>query len=453
MSDDQGWGETGYNGHPHLHTPVLDEMARSGLRLDRFYAASPACAPTRASVMTGRHANRSGAFAPNWSTRPEEITIAQILRAAGYRTGHFGKWHLGPVKADSPLSPGRMGFDEFLSHDNFFEMDPPLSRNGGPPEIIPGEGSAVIVGAALEFARRSHAQGASFFLVIHFGSPHDPYSALPEDLAHFPDLPAPISLRFAEISAMDRAIGFLRNVLREMGVRDNSLVWFKSDNGITREGIPDSQLALLFNRGLRGLKGSLHEGGLRVPAIIEWPAAIPTPRVSTVPCVTSDILPTLLDLLGLRHPAPQRPLDGISLKSLIVDGTMTKRPAPIGFWIYPAGPETAHPSWLPQHLMRGTTPTTRNPAILFRNHHHPVARTGKFGGAAAWTDNRYKLVANAACGNNDHSRHALLYDLLADPSESMDIASKHPDIVRRLHAELHDWQCSVELSLTGANYR
>ena len=102
MADDQGWGETGYNGHPHVQTPVLDEMSRTALRLDRFYAASPVCSPTRASVMTGRHANRSGAFAPNWSTRPEEITLAQILKQAGYRTGHFGKWHLGAVKQDSP---------------------------------------------------------------------------------------------------------------------------------------------------------------------------------------------------------------------------------------------------------------------------------------------------------------------------------------------------------------
>jgi arylsulfatase A-like enzyme len=149
MADDQGWGETGYNGHPHLQTPVLDEMALTALRLDRFYSGAPNCTPTRPSVMTGRHANRSGAFAPNWSTRPEEITMAHILKRAGYRTGHFGRWHLGAVKAESPVNPRRMGFDEYLSHDNFFEMDPPLSRNGEPPQVIAGESSEIVVSAAI----------------------------------------------------------------------------------------------------------------------------------------------------------------------------------------------------------------------------------------------------------------------------------------------------------------
>ena len=131
MGDDHGWDETAYNGHPHLKTPVLDEMAAQGLRFDRFYSASPVCSPTRGSVLTGRHPNRYGTFAPNWSIRPEEISIAQILNAAGYACGHFGKWHVGPVKADSPTNPGAMGFDEWLSHDNFFEMHPTLSPGTG----------------------------------------------------------------------------------------------------------------------------------------------------------------------------------------------------------------------------------------------------------------------------------------------------------------------------------
>jgi arylsulfatase A-like enzyme len=138
MGDDHGWEETGYNGHPHVKTPVLDEMAATGLRLERFYAAHPNCSPTRGSFLTGRHLNRYGTFAPGWSIRPEEITIAHIMRDAGYRCGHFGKWHVGPVKKESPTSPGAMGFHEWLSHDNFFEMNPTLSRNGGPPRVIDG---------------------------------------------------------------------------------------------------------------------------------------------------------------------------------------------------------------------------------------------------------------------------------------------------------------------------
>jgi arylsulfatase A-like enzyme len=451
MADDQGWGETGYNGHPHLKTPVLDEMARAALRLDRFYAASPVCTPTRASVMTGRHANRSGAFAPNWTTRPEEITIAQILQQAGYRTGHFGKWHIGPVKQESPLNPRRMGFDEYLSHDNFFEMNPPLSRNGAAPEIINGESSELIVDEAVKFARRVRDENRPFFIVIHFGSPHDPYSGKPEDVARYANLPEPISRRFAEITAMDRAIGTFRGALRDLNVRDQTLLWFNSDNGITWEGIPEAQRKDLFNGGWRGKKGDLFEGGVRVPGIIEWPAVIRSPRVSSVACVTSDILPTVLDLLGLKHPAPQRPIDGISLKSLIVDGSMQDRPSPIGFWKYASQGESANERWISEELSRGTTPTTRNPAIAFQNFKHPVAKTRDFGGEAAWMDTRYKLVTGESRRAKASARSEL-YDLVADPFETTDIASKHPDVVQRMTDQLHAWQRSVEKSLSGADY-
>jgi arylsulfatase A-like enzyme len=452
MADDQGWGETGYNGHPHLETPVLDKMARAGLRLDRFYAASPVCSPTRASVMTGRHANRSGAFSPNWSTRPEEITLAHILQQAGYRTAHFGKWHLGPVKKESPLNPHRMGFDEYLSHDNFFEMDPPLSRNGAPPEIVRGEGSELIVDEAVKFARKVRAENAPFFIVVHFGSPHSPYSGKPDDVARYAHIGAPLGDRFAEIAAMDRAIGVFRESLRELNVRDNTLLWYNSDNGMTWEGVPAEQRKDQFNGGWRGKKGEIYEGGVLVPGIIEWPAVIRTPRVSSVRCVTSDIMPTVLDLIGVKHPAPERPLDGISLKALIVDGSLKERPSPIGFWKYPAQDESRNERWLSEELSRGTTPTTRNPAIEFRNYKHPVAKTQDFGGEAAWTDNRYKIVTGESRRGGRASPRTELYDLLNDPKETTDIAAQHPHVVRRMTAELHAWQRSVERSLSGADY-
>jgi len=450
MADDQGWGETGYNGHPHLRTPVLDEMARSGLRLDRFYAASSVCSPTRASVLTGRHANRSGAFAPNWSTRPEEITIGHILQRAGYRTGHFGKWHVGPVKRESPLNPSRMGFDAYVSHDNFFEMDPPLSRDGAPPEIMPGESSAVIVAEAVAFIRRAQAEGRPFFVLVHFGSPHDPYSGRPEDIALYRHLPEPISRRFAEITALDRAIGTLRQALRELGVRDQTLVWYNSDNGITWEGIPEAQRADLYNGPWRGKKGEIYEGGFLVPGLVEWPSVIRAPRVSSVRAVTSDFLPTVLDLVGLAYPAPERPLDGISLKPLLL-GATTERPQPIGFWRYPVQGESGHERWISAELSRGTTPTTRNPAIAFQNFRHPVPKTRDFGGEAAWTDQRYKLVVGEARRAKTGPR-VELYDLLADPAETTDVAARFPDVVRRMKGELETWQRSVERTLSGADY-
>ena len=141
MGDDHGWEETGYHRHPHVKTPTLDEMAAQGLRLERFHSAHPSCSPTRASFLTGRHPNRMGTFAPGWSFRPEEITVAHVLSKAGFQCAHFGKWHVGTVKAGSPTNPGAMGFHEWLSHDNFFELNPSLSRNGGPPQVFEGETS------------------------------------------------------------------------------------------------------------------------------------------------------------------------------------------------------------------------------------------------------------------------------------------------------------------------
>ena len=243
MGDDHGWSETGYNGHPHLKTPVLDEMATRGLRLDHFYAAHPSCSPTRASVLTGRHPNRCGTFAPGWSIRPEEITIAHLLSEAGYLCGHFGKWHVGAVKAESPLNPAAMGFDAYVSHDNFYEMNPEMSRNGGAPEVLEGEGSEVTIAETLKFIDRAHEEGKPFLAVVWFGSPHEPYSGLEKDLALYNDLPieyehrkvrltsmktgkptervlrAVLRERYAEITAMDRSIGYLRNHLVMSGLR------------------------------------------------------------------------------------------------------------------------------------------------------------------------------------------------------------------------------------------
>jgi len=461
MSDDQGWGETSYNGHPQLKTPVLDEMASSGLRLDRFYAASPVCSPTRASCMTGRHANRSGAFGAGWSTRPEEVTIAQILKEGGYRTAHYGKWHIGAVKKGSPLSPNSMGFDESFSHDNFFEMDWELSRNGGAPESFEGDGSEVVVAEALKFARKIVKEEKSFFIVIWFGSPHAPYSGHQKDIAPFEGLGAEIARRFAEITAMDRAIGTLRDGLDEMNVRENTLLWFNSDNGVTIQGIPQDQRQHLYNGGLRGHKSQLYEGGVLVPGIIEWPGVIATPRVSKVPCVTSDILPTLIDIVGVDHPRPGRPLDGISLKRLIVEGTMDKRPRPIGFWGYNHKAERKNEPWLEDvSLNEMITLTARQKARprnsknlrkpAFANHKHPEMLAENFQSNAAWVTDRYKLLMPRARGNKEQIPE--LYDLEKDHEEKNNIASQHPEIVKAMRAELLEWQESVERSLTGADY-
>ncbi len=469
MGDDHGWEELGHRGHPFVQTPVLDEMAASGLLLDRFYAAHPSCSPTRGSVLTGRHPNRYGTFAPGYSLRPEEITIAHRLREAGYACGHYGKWHVGTVKAGSPTNPGAMGFDEWISHDNFFELNPPLSRNGGPPEVFPGESSAVVVEEAAEFIRRAVAEGKPFFVVLWFGSPHEPYQALPEDLALYDNLPAELENRtvrltsnetglqverplrpvlrerYAEITAMDRALGKLRDFLEDQGVRDNTLLWYCGDNGTPPSGVGPYA-------PLRGLKAQFFEGGIRVPGIIEWPARIREGRVSTVPAVTSDMLPTACALA--RVPAPDRPLDGIDLLPLI-DGSLIWRPQPIFFWgidtqrIRARDPEPyLDPKW-----QEGTTPlvkfmdgiATRN----FLNDRYPEILEIDYGGERVAMDGGWKLLVRERKGT---SPQRMLFHLGDDPAEKNDQAEEKPELVEELEAKLRAWQTSVLTSLTGADY-
>jgi arylsulfatase A-like enzyme len=463
MGDDHGWEETGYNGHPHVKTPVLDEMAASGLRLDHFYA-HPSCSPTRGSVLTGRHPNRYGTFSPGFSLRPEERTIAHALKAAGYRCGHFGKWHVGPVKASSPTNPKAMGFDTYVSHDNFFELDPSLSRQGGPPEEFKGESSAIIVNEALHFIKDATAKQRPFLAVIWFGSPHEPYSGLPDDLALYDDLPAELAKktvsltsnttgrrvkrplrdvlreRYAEITAMDRAIGTLRTRLAAEKLHKNTMLWYCGDNGTPPSGV----LASPF----RGLKGQTYEGGIRVPGIIEWPERIPEARISTVNSITSDMLPTLCAIAG-RAP-PKRPLDGINLLPMI-NGGMQTRPGPLFFWMYDQGREAkaGYAPYLAADRQSGTTPlvklmggiATRN----FRNYRHPTLEDWNRGGDRAILQGKYKLHVRR---NGERQ----LFDLAADSAERHNLAAEKPEIVDRLDRQLVKWQDSVLNSLTGADY-
>ena len=134
MADDQGWGDVGYRDHQVLKTPTLDEMAKAALRLERFYAAAPVCSPTRGSVLTGRHPNRFGCFSWGHTLRPQEVTVAEALKTAGYATGHFGKWHVGPVRADSPVCPGASGFDDLALRPQLLRQQPVAQpqRQGDP---------------------------------------------------------------------------------------------------------------------------------------------------------------------------------------------------------------------------------------------------------------------------------------------------------------------------------
>ncbi len=383
---------------------------------------------------------------------------------------------MGPVKAGSPTNPGAMGFDEWLSHDNFFEMNPTLSRNGGPPRQFQGESSKVVIDEAIRFIGKAKQDRRPFFSVVWFGSPHEPYSGLDQDLALYSDLPEEfkerfarvtdmergvaverrldkvLQARFAEITAMDRAIGQLRKYLKDEGLRQNTLLWYCGDNGVPAEGHLDAPL--------RRHKGFVYDGGVRVPGLIEWPERIPEQRVTGLNAVTSDMLPTICDLVG--EALPDRPLDGISLKPLI-DGGMTERSEPICFWSYNTRRETqGDPEpYIDPELQEGTTPLvkmmdgrfTRN----FRNFHHPRISEDDYDGPRAILDNRYKLVVDGqpsgeASSTAEDEPSKELFDLRTDQAEQNNLIEAKPEMSKNMEKRLRDWQRSVLESLTGADY-
>ena len=235
------------------------------------------------------------------------------MKQAGYATGHFGKWHLngvaGPGKIipdTDPLAPRNCGFDESFSVSNYFETDWTFGRNGV-AEKATGDGSEVIVGEALKFIGAAAEKKKPFFAVVWFGSPHAPHKPLPDDLKA-----AGGSGYYGELIGVDRSIGTLRAGLRKLGLADNTMLWFSSDNGGWLD--PTKPDAHGTNVDLRGRKGDMWEGGIRVPGLIEWPARI-QPAVTDIPAGTVDIFPTIAELLHLKIERPV-PLDGISLLPL-----------------------------------------------------------------------------------------------------------------------------------------
>ncbi len=404
MADDQGWGQTGYYSHPVLKTPNLDAMAAAGLRFDRFYAGGPVCSPTRATVLTGRSNNRTGVLSHGYALHRQERTIAAALRKAGYATGHFGKWHLNgirgpgvPILADDTHNPGVFGFDKWLSVTNFFDRDPIMSRQGKFTEFK-GDSSEIIVDEALKFIGEQAKAKKPFLSVIWYGTPHSPWVASEEDKKPFAKLDGASQNHYGELVAMDRSIGALRNGLRDLKITDNTLVWFCSDNG----GLP--RITPETVGGLRGFKGSVYEGGLRVPSIIEWPAGINKPRITEFPAVTMDIFPTIAEIVGLPSEALTQPTDGISLLELFTkDGDRREKPIPFS--------------------------CLGNSALL---------------------DNNFKLISLGK-GRGGAGRFEL-YNLANDPKEQNNLLEKQPQVAQRMKMKLAAWTKSSNASLEGKDF-
>ena len=400
MADDMGWGQTGYYNHPILKTPNLDAMAKSGLRFDRFYAGSAVCSPTRASVLTGRSSTGTGVPSHGHSLRHQEKTISSALRNAGYVTGHFGKWHLNgmrgpgvPLFKEDTHHPGTFGFDEWVSVTNFFDRDPLMSRGGDFTEFT-GDSSEVSIDLALEFIERQAKTKTPSFTVVWYGTPHSPFKASEKDNAPFTHLDEQSKHHYGELAAMDRSIGTLRKRLRNLGIEKNTLLWFCSDNG----GLPKIKPSTVGE--LRGNKGTVYEGGLRVPAIMEWPNGIKEPRITKHPSVVMDIFPTIAEITGLPESAMIQPQDGVSLVPLLTQ-EVGRRTKPIPF-----------------HYSDNSVVLDNNFKLLF---------IGK--------KKRYEL-----------------YDLDSDPGESNNLFAQKPELAERMKSLMDQWDDSRDASVAGEDY-
>jgi arylsulfatase A-like enzyme len=437
MADDQGYGDAGFTGHPKLKTPNMDAMAANAIVFNRFYAAAPVCSPTRASVMTGRSPIRVNVPNHGHYMRPQETTIAEALKASGYTTGHFGKWHIGSVQAESPTSPSGAGFDEWLSGLNFFDCDPFLSRNGT-FEQVEGQGSVIAMDATLEFLARHKDATSPMFAVTWFPAPHDPHQETPVDL---PTASEPYEGEhtgyYQEIQLIDQQLGRLRSKLRELEIAENTIVLYCSDNG----GLVQK------HSGGRAKKGSVYEGGLRVPAILEWPEKLKASRID-VPVFACDIYPTILHIANVQVDN-QTPLDGVDLMPLIKGETET-RPA-MGFWHLYTGGQSTWSDKIIKKLYEAQQAGAPNPfpdRVLKNVAEFPANADGPLNGHAAinqWPWKIHRIEKNGKA-------RVELYHLIDDPMETNDLSAVEVERTETMLGELELWQRGVLKSFAGADY-
>ncbi len=429
MTDDQGWGDTGYNGHPHLKTPNLDKMSREGITFTRFYSAAAMCSPTRASAYLGRHPYRTGiTFAMKGMLEEHEIPITTFLKKAGYTTGHFGKWHMGTLSKeqgdqrrwgefartperyycppwdrdvdvsfvteskvptwDPLIHPGKImeretDEEKGLSYGNEFFTGPGVTVT----ENMEGDASRVVVDRVIPFINNAVETDTPFFAVVWFHTPHSPVVGGEKYMQMYGEHPIDVQHYYACLTAMDEQVGRLRAQLDNLGVDENTMIWFCSDNGPARQNSPRHHG---ITNGLSGYKLSINEGGIRVPGLLVWPAMVKKPFTIEAPAVTTDYLPTVLDVLDIPLP-DDRIYDGISLLPLI-QKEKTTRDSPIGF-------------------------------------------LNREGTESAWMKDRYKLLVD--------SSGIQLYDIQNDPAESTNLSSQYLEKTANMLNDLLNWKTGV----------
>ncbi len=416
FADDLGWGDISLHGHPDIRTPNIDRLAREGAEFHQFTVSNPVCSPSRTAVMTGQYPARHSVhrhFAsvehherfsmPDW-LNPDVLTVADVLKGAGYKTGHFGKWHLTNSHVRDAPPPSEYGFDESAVF------------NGPGPQTD----AFRLYDDAIDFIRRH--QDEPFFVNLWIHETHTPHYPEPESLEKYAHLDEQLQTYAAVVDAADRRIGKVLDALDELALTENTLVVFSSDNGPEITGPaarklnppdPDAKVdgiaglgtwySVGSTAGLRGRKRDTYEGGIRTPFLVRWPAQVPAGRVDTGSVVTAvDLLPTFAAAAGAKLPAEFGP-DGQNVLALF-QGRSMERDKPI-YWEWRFGSTQAgHPE--PPSLLA----VREGPWKLF---HHGAETAPE------------------------------LYNVVTDRNESHDVSADHPSLAKRLTAKVVAWKDSL----------
>ncbi|MCA9081569.1 MAG: sulfatase-like hydrolase/transferase [Planctomycetaceae bacterium] len=404
LTDDLGWGDLGCQGHPEIKTPHLDEFATQGMRFTQCYSACSVCSPSRSSILTGRTPYRNGVWrwipeGSEYHLRTSEITIATLLKQRGYGTCHAGKWHLnGKFNSPDQPQPDDHGYDHWLATQNNAapnHLNPTnYVRNREPVGPMQGPSAILAVSEAIEWLKSRPADAPPFFITVWTHEPHLPIESAPEYMAPYQHLDDPdLRQHHGNVTQMDAAFGKLMSAVDEFGFRENTCVFFTSDNGPEGNGLKGRTRG--STGGLRGRKRHTHEGGIRVPGMIRWPGHVEPGSVCETPVIGSDIFSTICDIVDVPLPA-DRIIDGTSLVPLFAG----------------QGIERAEPLYWRNHL----APSQYKVAL----------RIGD-----------YKIV-----GSDDLTKFEL-YNIADDWQETTDLAEQQPERFAALRQQLIDYDASV----------
>jgi arylsulfatase A-like enzyme len=440
VADDLGWGDLGGVNGGLSQTPALDALVAEGTCLAQHHSASPVCAPARAALLTGRYPHRTGAIDTLESRGLDRIhlgeaTLADALHGAGYVTGMVGKWHNGAL--DARYHPTARGFDEFVGFSGGWSdyRDWRLDVGGTERKADGRYLTDVFTDEAIAFVTRHRHE--PFLLLLTYNAPHYPLQAPDADLEPFRGddrLSDGVRLVYAMVRAMDRGIGRVVDALDDLGLADDTMVVFTSDNGPQLLGVPDHDV-MRTTCGLRGMKGLVYDGGIRLPAVVRWPARLAPSRVSDDAAHLTDWVPTLLDITGAVWPG--LPLDGVSLLP-VLDGNPAEAD-PVRCWQWNRyTPTIASNAAVRDGRWKLVVPPAWS--TLF-----PLAADSEADHDIKDHPERWTAVDSSPLPVHDVAAEpAQLFDIEADPGEEHDLAAAHPDLVARLHAELERWFADVD---------